>query len=127
MICTSGPVRFKEVAVAETCSHLEKLAAPSRAPVKPSGRGCKECLDSGDEWVHLRLCMTCGHVGCCDDSPNKHATKHFHATRHPTIKPFEPDEEWAYCYLDDLMVDGLTSLPGESPGRHYSAPGTQHP
>jgi uncharacterized UBP type Zn finger protein len=120
-------VRFKEVAVAELCAHLEKLAAPGRDPVKPGGRGCKECLDSGDEWVHLRLCMTCGHVGCCDDSPNKHATKHFHKTRHPTIKPFEPDEEWAYCYLDDLMVDGLTSLPGEAAARHYSAPGARHP
>src|SRR5216684_286206 len=72
--CASGSVRFKEVAVAEICSHLEKLAAPGRDPVKPGGRGCKECLESGDEWVHLRLCMICGHVGCCDDSPNKHAT-----------------------------------------------------
>jgi len=58
--------------------------------VTPSALGCEECLRSGDAWVHLRLCRTCGHVGCCDDSPNKHATKHFHATRHPIIEGYDP-------------------------------------
>ena len=104
------------------CAHLEKLDPDEREPVQPSGRGCKECLESGDEWVHLRLCMSCGHVGCCDSSPNKHATKHFHRMKHPTVKSFEPGEDWAYCYPDDLMIDGLRFLPGESPSRHYSAP-----
>jgi len=57
----------------------------------------------GDDWVHLRLCMTCGHVGCCDNSKNKHATKHFHATQHPVIRSFEPGEAWMFCYVDDLF------------------------
>ena len=109
------------------CADLERLDDPERQPVKPSGHGCKECLESGDAWVHLRLCMTCGHVGCCDSSPNQHATKHFHRTKHPAIKSFEPGEDWAYCYPDDLMVDGLTFLPGESTSRHYSAPRPMHP
>jgi uncharacterized UBP type Zn finger protein len=110
----------------ELCGHLEKLEDPNRGPVKPSGHGCKECLELGDEWVHLRLCMTCGHVGCCDSSPNQHATKHFHGTRHPAIRSYEPGEDWAYCYPDDATVDGLPALPGESPPRHYSAPRARH-
>jgi uncharacterized UBP type Zn finger protein len=108
------------------CEHLEKLDPNDREPVRPSGRGCKECLETGDEWVHLRLCMSCGHVGCCDSSPNKHATKHFHRTKHPTIKSFEPGEDWAYCYPDDLTIDGLQFLPGESTTRHYAAPHAPH-
>ena len=58
----------------------------------------------GDTWVHLRLCLTCGHVGCCDSSKNKHATKHFHATNHPIIQSFEPGEDWGWCYIDQLML-----------------------
>jgi uncharacterized UBP type Zn finger protein len=58
----------------------------------------------GDVWVDLRLCRTCGHVGCCDTSKNKHATKHFRATRHPIIQSFQPDEYWMYCYVDDVMI-----------------------
>jgi len=107
----------------ELCSHLSNLEKPDRAPVTPSGHGCKECLESGSEWVHLRLCMVCGHVGCCDSSPQKHATKHAHRTKHPTIRSYEPGEEWAYCYPDDLTVDELPMLPGEAAARHYSAPG----
>jgi len=106
----------------ELCAHLEKLADPARKPVKPSGHGCKECLEMGDAWEHLRLCMSCGHVGCCDDSRNKHATKHFHQTQHPTIRSYEPGANWAFCYPDDLTVDGVVALPGESPSRHYTAP-----
>jgi uncharacterized UBP type Zn finger protein len=116
----------KEVLMAETCDHLEKVTEPGRAPVTPSGKGCKECLESGGGWVHLRLCMTCGHVGCCDSSPNTHATKHFHRTRHPVIRSFEPGEDWAYCYVDELTVDDVTALPGETTARHYSAPHAPH-
>jgi len=108
--------------VPETCPHLEKIEKPGRKPVTPSSHGCKECLDSADEWVHLRLCMSCGHVGCCDSSPNKHATAHFHRTRHPVTRSFEPGENWAWCYIDELMADSVQTLPGESPARHYSAP-----
>ena len=106
----------------EICEHLILLEKPGRAPVKPSGNGCTECLEGGGEWVHLRLCMSCGHVGCCDSSPSKHATKHAHRTQHPTLRSYEPGEDWAYCYPDDLMVDGVTTLPGEAAPRHYSAP-----
>lgn len=85
----------------DTCEHVEQINQ-----VTPSGGGCKECLEMGDSWVHLRVCMICGHVGCCDSSKNKHATKHYHETQHPIIKSFEPDEEWGWCYVDDLMLDG---------------------
>ena len=66
--------------------------------------GCKECLAMGSGWVHLRICLSCAHVGCCDDSPNRHATAHFHATLHPVITSGEADETWAYCYLDDQFL-----------------------
>ena len=106
----------------DLCSHLEALENPGRKPVQPSGHGCKECLEIGDGWVHLRLCMTCGHVGCCDSSPNTHATKHAHKTEHPVIRSYEPGEDWAFCYPDDASVDALPALPGEAAARHYSPP-----
>jgi uncharacterized UBP type Zn finger protein len=81
------------------CEHVVQIRE-----VKPSGEGCKECLESGDDWVHLRLCLTCGHVGCCDSSKNKHATKHFAAVKHPIIRSFEPGEEWRWCYVDQAQV-----------------------
>lgn len=83
------------------CTHLGQIQN-----VTPSADGCEDCLKIGDTWVHLRLCMICGHVGCCDNSKNKHATKHFHATDHPIIKSFEPDEEWGSCYIDRVFLDG---------------------
>jgi uncharacterized UBP type Zn finger protein len=82
------------------CKHLSEIR-----DVHPSGKGCKECLETGDTWVHLRLCLICGHVGCCDDSKNKHATKHFHATKHPIIQSFEPGEHWRWCYIDELFME----------------------
>jgi uncharacterized UBP type Zn finger protein len=83
------------------CAHLNLVR-----PVHPNTPdGCEECLKTGSWWVHLRLCLTCGHVGCCDQSPNKHATKHFHATEHPIIKSFEPGEDWGWCYADQLMFE----------------------
>lgn len=84
------------------CVHLDQIRA-----VTPSAEGCEDCLKTGDAWVHLRLCETCGQVGCCDSSPNKHATKHFPATRHPLIKSFEPGEQWGCCYPDDLFFESL--------------------
>ena len=73
--------------MAETCTHLDQIKR-----VKPKTKGCEECLKMGDSWVHLRLCMSCGHVGCCDSSPNTHATKHFHKTKHHTqVSPGSPD------------------------------------
>jgi hypothetical protein len=81
--------------------------------VTPSARGCEDCLRIGAVWLHLRLCRTCGHVGCCDDSPNRHATKHFHASGHPIIEGYDPPEGWGYCYVDDVMVQ----LPDQTPQR----------
>ncbi len=101
------------------CRHLKAVSTPRREALVPSSKGCKECLETGGEWVHLRLCMTCGHVGCCDDSPNKHATRHFHATKHPVVKSFEPGEDWAWCYVDDEMAEVIPTFPAESPSQHY--------
>ena len=93
----------QEEAEQPTCVHLGKIDRQ----VRPKTDGCEECLEIGDDWVHLRLCMTCGHVGCCDDSKNHHATKHFHKTKHPVMRSLEPGEEWGWCYIDELGFDPL--------------------
>ena len=82
------------------CTHVYSIHE-----VEPSANGCEECLKSGDTWVHLRLCLTCGHVGCCDQSKNRHATKHFLKTGHPVIQSLEPGESWRYCYVDELFME----------------------
>ena len=82
------------------CTHLDLIR-----DVTPSADGCEECLALGDTWVHLRLCLICGHVGCCDNSKNQHATKHFHATGHPIIRSFEPGEDWMWCYIDRTLIE----------------------
>lgn len=84
------------------CTHINQIHK-----VTPSAKGCEECLQMGDVWVHLRICQSCGHVGCCDSSKNKHATKHFTQTNHPIIKSFEPGEEWRWCYIDEIMLDQI--------------------
>jgi uncharacterized UBP type Zn finger protein len=78
------------------CEHIGEVA-----DVAPSGEGCVECMAMGSRWVHLRMCMTCGHVGCCDSSPNRHATGHHQSTGHPIVQSYEPGETWWYCYLDE--------------------------
>jgi uncharacterized UBP type Zn finger protein len=83
-----------------TCTHLSEVQ-----DVKPHTKGCEECLKTGDKWVHLRMCLICGHVGCCDSSKNKHATKHFHSTHHPVMESIEPGESWKWCYVDELFID----------------------
>ena len=85
--------------MAEECTHGGLIRK-----VTPSALGCEECLKTGSEWVHLRLCRTCGHVGCCDSSPGRHATKHFRATSHPIVKSMEPGEDWRWCYIDEVEV-----------------------
>ena len=82
------------------CGHISTIQ-----DVVPSAEGCEDCLKIGDEWVHLRLCLTCGYVGCCDDSKNKHATRHHHETGHPMIVSYEEGENWVWCYDDDLGFD----------------------
>jgi uncharacterized UBP type Zn finger protein len=71
--------------------------------------GCQDCLREGGRWLHLRICLTCGHVGCCDDSPNRHATAHHRSTHHPLIRSLEPGEEWSWCYEDHvaLVIPGI--------------------
>ncbi|TLY35733.1 MAG: UBP-type zinc finger domain-containing protein [Nitrospirae bacterium] len=86
--------------MAKTCTHRNQIRK-----VTPSARGCEHCLAIGDTWVHLRLCLSCGHVGCCDSSKNRHATKHYHATSHPIIQSVEPGESWRWCYPDELFMD----------------------
>ena len=89
----------------QQCKHLSEMKV-----VEPSALGCEDCLKTGDKWLHLRLCLECGHVGCCDSSKNKHATKHFHASQHAVITSFEPGEDWGWCYVDEIMFD--PSQPG---------------
>ena len=84
-----------------SCTHFKQVDQNIQAKTT---NGCEECLQMGSHWVHLRLCLSCGHVGCCDSSVNKHGTKHFKSTNHPIIKPFEPAEDWKWCYIDNIMV-----------------------
>ena len=81
-----------------TCTHINTI----KNVTPHTTEGCEDCLRIGGRWVHLRLCLECGHVGCCDSSPNKHATKHYHATKHPIIRSFEPGEDWKWCFVDEL-------------------------
>ncbi len=83
------------------CTHLDQI----RDVTAKTPEGCEECLELGDTWVHLRLCLTCGHVGCCDSSRNKHATKHFHATEHPIVQSFERGEDWIWCFVDQVVME----------------------
>jgi uncharacterized UBP type Zn finger protein len=81
------------------CTHLDSVKTDRR-----NTNGCEVCLKTGDTWVHLRLCRTCGHVGCCDDSKNRHARKHFHATGHPIASSIEPGETWSWCFVDEVFL-----------------------
>ena len=97
------------------CTHTGSIVT-----VTPSADGCEECLKTGDEWVHLRICRACGHVGCCDSSKNKHATKHFKATGHPIMESYDPHDPWGWCYVDEVMLDFTghqTPLPKKKPRR----------
>jgi CPA1 family monovalent cation:H+ antiporter len=83
------------------CTHLKQVRTDT--PRTPDG--CEACLKAKTRWVHLRLCLKCGHVGCCDSSPGKHATKHFQETRHPLMRSMERGENWAYCYVDEITIE----------------------
>jgi uncharacterized UBP type Zn finger protein len=85
--------------MARTCPHLKH----DLKIVTTDTDVCEDCIKTGDTWVQLRLCTECGHVGCCDSSKNKHATKHFHHTKHPVILSLEPGENWTWCYVDEVM------------------------
>jgi uncharacterized UBP type Zn finger protein len=83
------------------CSHLDSIEV-SELPDEIAG--CEDCLATGGTWVHLRMCETCGHIGCCDQSPGRHAREHFHATSHPIIRSAEPGEDWSWCFVDEIAV-----------------------
>jgi uncharacterized UBP type Zn finger protein len=85
------------------CPHLETIRFTTTTE-----RVCEDCVKIGGSWVHLRMCLECGHVGCCDSSPNRHATRHFRSTQHPLVRSVEPGESWIWCYVDEMM-------PGELP------------
>jgi uncharacterized UBP type Zn finger protein len=96
----------KEETQAEDAPHLESCehAAEIQIYEPRSADGCEECVKNNYKWVHLRLCLSCGHVGCCDSSVHKHATRHFHASAHPIIASLETNENWAWCYPDERFV-----------------------
>jgi len=82
------------------CEHIKKAGnAPAKTP-----QGCEECLETGTTWVQLRRCLSCGHVGCCDSSPGKHATGHYQSTQHPVMQSFEPGQSWKWCYVDEVQA-----------------------
>jgi uncharacterized UBP type Zn finger protein len=85
-----------------TCEHVQSVPVQDPAPNTP--QGCQECLEQGTRWVHLRLCLSCGHVGCCDSSPMRHATGHYQKEGHPIVRSFEPGEDWRWCFADELIV-----------------------
>ena len=87
--------------MSQQCTHLNHVHTDT--PRTPAG--CEECLAMGSSWVHLRLCLECGHVGCCDQSQNKHATKHFHVVKHPVMRSFERGEDWGWCYVDEEFLE----------------------
>jgi uncharacterized UBP type Zn finger protein len=88
--------------MATECSHLDQIKFK-----QTSEHVCEECVKMGDTWVHLRMCLICAQVGCCDSSKNKHATKHFHKTKHPLIRSIEPGESWVWCYVDKIEAGEL--------------------
>jgi len=88
--------------MATVCRHLDQIAVTTT-----DTRVCEDCVKLGDDWVHLRLCMGCGHVGCCDSSKNRHATRHFQHTGHPLMRSIEPGERWIWCYVDEVMPGEL--------------------
>ena len=98
---------------AVSCTHLDHVQI---LELPDEVAGCAECLKTGGQWLHLRICLECGAVGCCDDSPNRHATAHAHSSGHPIIRSLEPGEEWSWCYVDEVAmlipeIKGQTRIP----------------
>jgi uncharacterized UBP type Zn finger protein len=95
------------------CTHLDHVHITE---LPEHVEGCADCLLTGDPWLHLRICLECGHVGCCDDSPNRHASAHVQSTGHPIIRSLQPGETWSWCYVDEIVmniaqVQGNTQIP----------------
>jgi uncharacterized UBP type Zn finger protein len=105
-----------------SCTHLDTITVTE---LPASVDGCEECLRQGGVWLHLRICLECGHVGCCDDSPGKHATAHAESSEHPLIRSLEPGEAWSWCFVDELgmilpQVTGHTKIPPSPMLQGYS-------
>src|SRR3954447_20533011 len=101
------------------CTHLDHVLITE---LPESVEGCEKCLAVGDPWVHLRICLECGQVGCCDSSPNRHASAHARAADHPIVRSIEPGEDWSWCFADELMmriggIQGTTRIPPSPPPR----------
>jgi hypothetical protein len=97
----------------QLCTHVDEITV---LQLPDAVDGCEDCLRTGGKWLHLRICLICGHVGCCDDSPNRHATAHHHASTHPLIRSLEPGEDWNWCYVDEVAlriggIEGETRIP----------------
>jgi uncharacterized UBP type Zn finger protein len=95
--------------MAPVCTHTDAITTTAAGT-----DGCEDCLEIGGQWLHLRRCVTCGHVGCCDNSPNRHATAHFTVSAHPLIQSFEPGEEWLWCYVDEVAFEVASDVPSPS-------------
>ncbi|HSK91150.1 MAG TPA: UBP-type zinc finger domain-containing protein [Euzebyales bacterium] len=93
----------------DVCSHLDQITDPP-----PRADGCEDCLAIGGTWLHLRRCMSCGHIGCCDSSPNRHATAHAVTVPHPVVQSFEPGEDWLWCYADSVAFEVPALMPSPS-------------
>jgi uncharacterized UBP type Zn finger protein len=93
-----------------SCTHLDQVTVTE---LPDSVEGCEDCLREGGVWLHLRICLSCGHVGCCDNSPGRHATAHYHSSSHPLIRSIEPGEEWSWCYEDEsaMVISDITGAP----------------
>jgi uncharacterized UBP type Zn finger protein len=89
--------------MADACTHLDVVDEAA----EPSSTGCEDCQRTGDGWRHLRMCRVCGHVGCCDSSPNRHATRHWRESAHPLVRSIEPGERWVWCYADEVVATEL--------------------
>jgi uncharacterized UBP type Zn finger protein len=103
-------MRAKETASMASCPHFDQIR-----DIAPSAKGCEDCLRVGGTWNELRVCLTCGHVGCCDDSAHRHATEHFQQTGHPLIRSFDAGEHWGWCYADKLYFDRMPALKRRGP------------
>ena len=96
-----------------TCTHLDHVQITQ---LPESVEGCEECLAAGGKWLHLRICLECGHVGCCDSSPGRHASAHARGSEHPIVRSLEPAEDWSWCFVDEVAmvireVEGSTRIP----------------
>jgi len=98
------------IALVAGCTHLDQVLLTE---LPEAVEGCEDCLASGEPWLHLRICLACGHVGCCDDSPNRHARAHADSSQHAIIRSIEPGETWSWCFIDQLALD-IPAVHGET-------------